>query len=579
METIGKIRRRRLVLGESISAIARDLGLARNTVKRALRFEGKREYQRTIQPRPKLGPYIETLEGWIEAEEKLPVRERRTAQRLYEALCIEGYCGTADTIRREVRIILRRRHSESSAFIPQYFAPGEAYQFDFSHEHVELGGIDQVVKLAHVRLSHSRAFFLVAYPRESQEMVFDAHARAFVFFGGVPRRGIYDNMKTAIDAIFIGKERRYNRRFLVMCNHYLIDPTACTPASGWEKGQVENQVGNVREWLFTPKVRCADLAELNAHLAARCLQLTRERNHPEQTTRKIIEVWEEERAALRAMPAPFDGFAEDTGRISPTCLVNFDRNRYSVDSRYAGGVATVRAYAERIVLMCGDEMIGEHPRFFGRGHVQYNPWHYVPALERKPGALRNGAPFKDWNLPGAMTRLRERLARHPDGDRQFVEVLSMVALYGLESVNEACTVALEEHVTSSAHVVNLLHRAASPAPTAPLQVPEALKLVIEPAANCNRYDQLLRSSITVVPIHQPTEEYHANPTTDRPTENPAPAWHGERTGGELDGLEPEKARPDDVAGATAAGGNGGSAGALLRIPTAPGALPGVAGSG
>ena len=144
--------------------------------------------------------------------------------------------------------------SVTGAFIPQYFAPGEAYQFDFSHEHVELGGIDQVVKLAHLRLCHSRAFFLVAYPRESQEMVFDAHARAFEFFGGVPRRGIYDNLKPAVDAIFTGKERRYNRRFLVMCNHYLIDPTACTPASGWEKGQVENQVGNVREWLFTPKV-------------------------------------------------------------------------------------------------------------------------------------------------------------------------------------------------------------------------------------------------------------------------------------------------------------------------------------
>ena len=114
--------------------------------------------------------------------------------------------------------------------------------------------------MAHVRLCHSRAFFLVAYPRESQEMVFDSHARAFEFFGGVPRRGIYDNLKPAVDAIFVGRQRRYNRRFLVMCNHYLIEPTACTPASGWEKGQVENQVGNVREWLFTPKVRCADLA-------------------------------------------------------------------------------------------------------------------------------------------------------------------------------------------------------------------------------------------------------------------------------------------------------------------------------
>jgi hypothetical protein len=93
--------------------------------------------------------------------------------------------------------------------------------------------------------------------------------------------------------------------------------------------------------------------------------------------------------------------------------------------------------------MCGGQVIGEHPRCFERGRTLYNPWHYVVALERKPGALRNGAPFKDWNLPAAMTQLRERLARHRDGDRQFVDILSMVALYGLEAVSDACQVSRE----------------------------------------------------------------------------------------------------------------------------------------
>jgi transposase len=551
METIGKIRRRRLVDGESISAIARDLRLSRNTVKRALRLEtGVFEYQRKCQPRPRLGPYLETLEAWLEAEEKLPARERRTAQRLYEALCLEGYSGAVDAVRRHQREFERRRHPITTAFIPQSFAPGEAYQFDFSHEHVELGGLDQVVKVAHVRLCHSRAFFLVAYPRESQEMVFDAHARAFEFLGGVPRRGIYDNLKPAVDAVFVGRERRYNRRFLMMCNHYLVDPTACTPAAGWEKGQVENQVGNVREWLFTPKLRCADLAELNAHLAARCAQLARERNHPEQPERKVAEVWDEERAVLRAMPIAFDGFAEKSGRISATSLVNFERNRYSVECRFVGQVATVRAYAERIVVVCAGEVIGEHPRCFERGKTRYNPWHYVAALERKPGALRNGAPFKDWNLPAALTRLRERLAKHADGDRQFVEILSMVAVYGLAAVTEACAVALDEQVVSSAHVVNLLHRTSAPAPPPALQVPEALKLRLEPAANCDRYDRLLRlrAAMSVVPVHQPPEEMYAN-STDRTTQSPAPAWHGQRTGGEPDGTEPEEIGPDQLVGA------------------------------
>ena len=376
VETIGKIRRRRLVKGETISAIARDLGISRNTVKKALRSDGEPfEYHRRRQPRPKLGPYLTTLEGWLEAEEKLPARERRTAQRMFEGLRLEGYAGSVDQVRRYMRHF-ERRHRPTAVFIPQSFAPGEAYQFDWSHEGVELGGVDQMVKVAHTRLAHSRKFHLKAYARESQEMVFDSHGRAFTFLGGVPGRGIYDNLKPAVDTVYVGRERRFNRRFLAMCNHYLIEPTACTPAAGWEKGQVENQVGNIREWVFTPKLRFADLAELNVYLEERCEQIARERHHPEQPDRTIEAVWQEERSALRAMPPPFDGYAERASRISSTALVSFDRNRYSVECRYVGRVATVRAYAERIVVVCAGEVIGEHARRFGRSQVVYNPWHW-----------------------------------------------------------------------------------------------------------------------------------------------------------------------------------------------------------
>lgn len=122
-----------------------------------------------------------------------------------------------------------------------------------------------------MRLCHSRMFFVRAYPRETQEMVFDAHDRAFAFFRGACTRGIYDNMKTAVDAIFIGRDRRYNRRFAQMCGHYLVEPEACTPAAGWEKGQVENQVGLVRERFFTPRLRFKTLEDLNGWLADKCV--------------------------------------------------------------------------------------------------------------------------------------------------------------------------------------------------------------------------------------------------------------------------------------------------------------------
>src|SRR5690606_29903863 len=191
-----------------------------------------------------------------------------------------------------------RGSAAAEAYIPLSFAPGEAYQFDWSHEIVLLDGVTTTVKVAHMRLCHSRMFFVRAYPRESQEMVFDAHDRAFAFFRGACTRGIYDNMKTAVDAIFIGKERRYNRRFLQMCGHYLVEPQAGTPAAGWKKGQVENQVGLVRARFFTPKLRFKTLEDLNGWLTDKCVSWAKTHRHPEQSERMIWDVFEEERASL-----------------------------------------------------------------------------------------------------------------------------------------------------------------------------------------------------------------------------------------------------------------------------------------
>src|SRR5436190_7895275 len=139
--------------------------------------------------------------------------------------------------------------------------------------------------------------FVRAYPRETQEMVFDAHTRAFAFFRGGCTRGIYDNMKTAVETVFIGKDRQYNRRFLRMCGHYLIEPTACTPASGWEKGQVENQVGVVRERFFTPRLRVASYGALNAWLLDRCVAYAKAHKHPELAD---CTIWQHSRRSGRS---------------------------------------------------------------------------------------------------------------------------------------------------------------------------------------------------------------------------------------------------------------------------------------
>lgn len=190
MDIIAEIRRRHFISGESISSIARSLQLSRPTVRKHLRTEREPVYQRQKLAAPKLGVFQPVLESWLKTEQHLPKAQRRTARRLFEGLQVEGYRGAYDSVQRWVRQwkVQTLRSSSTQAFVPLVFAPGEVCQFDWSHEQVEINGVPQRVKVAHFRLAYSRQMFVAAFPRETQEMVFDAHNRAFAFFGGVPQR-------------------------------------------------------------------------------------------------------------------------------------------------------------------------------------------------------------------------------------------------------------------------------------------------------------------------------------------------------------------------------------------------------
>jgi hypothetical protein len=297
-----------------------------------------------------------------------------------------------------------------------------------------------------------------------------------------------------VDAIFIGKERAYNRRFLQMCGHYLVDPVACTPASGWEKGQVENQVGLVRERFFTPRLRFKSYEEMNGWLLDRCVAHAKAHRHPEQAEQTVWSMFEAERPHLVPYAGRFDGFHAVTTAVSKTCLVRFDSNKYSVAAKAVGRPVEVHAYADRLVIRQDGEIVAEHPRRFGRNQTVYDPWHYVPVLARKPGALRNGAPFQGWELPPAMERVRRKLAAAEDGDRQMVDVLTAVLTDGLVAVEAACAQALRDGVHSSDVILNILARRREPAPPLTILTPDALRLRHEPAADCARYDSLRRAS-------------------------------------------------------------------------------------
>ena len=280
-----------------------------------------------------------------------------------------------------------------------------------------------------------------------------------------------------------------------MCSHHLVEPVACTPGPGGEKGPVENQGGTVRGRLFVPRPRGRAYEELNAWLMDQCIREAKRCRHPVMKDNTVWEVLEQERESLMAYRGAFDGFhaVEGVG-VSKSRLVRFDNHHNRVQARAVGRPVEGRADAERMVLRQDAETVGEHPCSFRRSQITDNPWHYVPVLKKTPGALSNGAPLKDWELPGARGRMRARLSRCSDGDRQFVTVLAAVLDDGLEAVEAPCAEALHSGVCSADGVLNLLARRRDSQPAPPMETPQCVRLRHPPVADGHRYERLRGAS-------------------------------------------------------------------------------------
>lgn len=480
-----------------IREIVRRTGLSRNTVRKYL---AGNVVEPAYPPRTspsKLDDYAEQLEGWLKIESRKGRKQRRRVKQLYRDLVSLGYTGSYDRVAAYARRWRQaqqttERTAARGTFVPLSFAPGEAFQFDWSEDWAVVGGQRIKLQVAHFKLSHSRAFILRAYLLQTHEMLFDAHNHAFAVWGGVPRRGIYDNMKTAVDQVLSGKRRIVNARFAAMVSHYLFEAEFCNPAAGWEKGQIEKNVQDARHRLWHTAPTFASLPELNAWLQTRCINLWQELPHPELRDHCIADLWREEQAELMKLPRPFDGFIEHTKRVSPTCLIHYERNRYSVPATFANRLVSLRVYADRLVMVAEGQVIAEHVRVIQRNHdggYTYYDWrHYLTVLQRKPGALRNGAPFTQ--LPTAFKQLQAILQKRTGGDREMVEILALVLHHDEQAVLASVELALESGAPSKQHILNILSRLIAPSAPAPIDAPPILTLQIEPTTDTSRYDQL-----------------------------------------------------------------------------------------
>ena len=490
MEILGRIKRLYFRDNKSLHEIARLTGLSRNTIRSWVRepqAEDALKYVRQEMP-GKLDAYRLEIEQALKADSHRTKQNRRTAKALLVQIQARGYTGGYSQLTAFVRAWRGTQGNAIKAFVPLRFELGEAFQFDWSDEAMVVGGIYYKLQVAHLKLCASRAFWLVAYPSQGHEMLFDAHTRSFAALGGVPRRGIYDNMKTAVDKVKKGKGRVVNARFNAMCAHYLFDADFCNVASGWEKGVVEKNVQDSRRrvWLDAQKIQWGSFAQLNTWLGERCRALWAELRHPEYREFSVLEMLEQERAQMMPMPVAFDGYVEKPARVSSTCLVAVARNRYSVPCELVGQRVSTRLYPGRVEVATGETVVASHERLSDAGHINYDWQHYIELVQRKPGALRNGAPFVDMPVP--LQRLRQGLLRRVGGDKVMAQVLACVPTAGLEAVLVAVELVVESGALSVEHVLNVLARlSAKPQPDC---VETSLELTEAPLANTSRYDSL-----------------------------------------------------------------------------------------
>ena len=488
METIAKIRRLYHKESLSIRAIALKLNINRRTVKKHIEQTQIPVYQKPAKRYPMLGDFLIQLDQRLIEAQAQPKNKQMTACRHYEWLKSCGYQGSYSAVSAYIRQFTDQSTSSPVAFIPQHYPIGDAYQFDWSTEAVKIAGVVHKAQVAHFRLCHSRAFFVRAYPNQRMEMLIDAHNHAFTYFGGVTKRGIYDNMKTAVKSIGVGKEREFNAQFLALMNHYMIEPVACTPASGWEKGQVERQVRTLRKQVFEPMLAFATWQEFNTFLLQQCQDRILSASHPEDKTVTVAIRFAQEQRVLTPCK-PYQGYRVEWVRVNSLSLVSFDAHRYSVPCNYALRNVELHISATEIKVIADGREVAKHPRSFDKQQTTYNPWHYLSALERKPGALRNGEPFLHWPLPQPVKSLQSHLLKQPKGDRAMVKLLTLIADFGEEIGVKAAAIALENEMPTVEAVLNIIHRLTEP--VIPIIISYDVPLRIPPQAQLSRYDSLL----------------------------------------------------------------------------------------
>jgi transposase len=441
VEDYEQIRKAFFVEGLSIRAIHRKLHVDRNTIRKAIVEPVPKPYQlKQPRPAPVLGPYHARIQELLEESTKLPRKQRYTAHTIFRIIRKEGYQGCEGNV-HNYACQLRKERRQKEAYLPLEFDAGQDAQVDWGEAMVYMGGKQIKVQFFSMRLNYSKARFVMAFPFQKQEAWFDGHIHGFHFFGGVPRRIAYDNLKTSVYRILEGKQRQEQQSFKEFRSYYLFESYYCTPAQAHEKGGVENDIGYAQRNFFSPIPEVESFEELNAFLHQACIQDAQRRTRGQKEM--VVQLWKAERNCLLPLPArDYPACTTRIVRANGYLQVDFDTNRYSVPYQYRDKQLVLRAFPFKVELLYLDEVIAYHSRCFQREQDILDPWHYLPLLQQRPGAFEHAKPMRrlreKW--PVCYEQLLATLRQNkPQGGgvREFLEVLKLHQQYSPKMVEQA----------------------------------------------------------------------------------------------------------------------------------------------
>ena len=455
MELYARVRRAVLVEGMSEREAAREFGLARETVRKMLRYAVPPGYRRQ-QParRPKLEAWVGIIDQILEQDQQQPRKQRHTAKRIFERLKEEhGYPGGYTIIKDYVRV---KRLRQREMFVPLEHPAGEA-QADFGEARVVIAGQERKAHYLAMDLPQSDECFVMAFPAETTEAFLEGHNHAFRYLGGVPRTILYDNTKLAVARILGDGTRRKTQAFSELQSHYLFQEKFGRPGKGNDKGKVEGLVGYARRNFMVPVPRFTSWEEFNAHLLAQCRKRRDRTLRGQQQT--IGERFEKDREKLLPLPAAaYEACEKRTTRVTSLALVRYRTNDYSVPVEWGHREVLVKGFVHEVVISAGSDVIARHPRSYEREDMIFDPLHYLALLEHKPNALDQAKPLSRWELPAGFSKLRRLMEARlgKKGKREYVQTLRLLETFGLTEVTAAVDDALELGTISFDAVKHLL---------------------------------------------------------------------------------------------------------------------------